>query len=328
MVNTITNSILERLKNPIRQVIPKKIRFYFFYRNVEREANNFGLSIKKTGINYSIRKERDEIRVSGEHSIYLYDIIRNFEFYFSGVRPIRWHDTDIVDFSTPRWHWVTGFEYFPILFPSFVEPIVTTKQYIEFADLKNDSVVIDLGAYSGLTSILFDMAIPTGGHVISLEADRNNAVACRENLLLYERYFKRKIKFLEMAIWKNDLGVNFSSEGNMGSSVVDIVGPSRGENIIVPSLTLTQLAQRLKLEKIDFIKCDIEGGETEIFDAPEFFSEYLPKILIECHFIDGKSTTEKRCREVLEKYGYTCDMVEQQGYPLPLLMCRPPKREG
>lgn len=28
MVNTITNSILERLKNPIRQVIPKKIRFY------------------------------------------------------------------------------------------------------------------------------------------------------------------------------------------------------------------------------------------------------------------------------------------------------------
>ena len=81
---------------------------------------------------------------------------------------------NIVDFSTPRWHWVTGFELFPILFPSFVEPVVTTHQYIEFAELKKEAVVIDLGAYSGLTSILFDMAIPSGGQVIALEADSQN----------------------------------------------------------------------------------------------------------------------------------------------------------
>jgi hypothetical protein len=90
-------------------------------------------------------------------------------------------------FQPLRWHWVRGFESLPILFPSFVEPIVTIKQYIEFAELKNEAVGIDLGVYSGLTRILFDMAIPSGGQMVALEADSQNIIACKENFTLYEK---------------------------------------------------------------------------------------------------------------------------------------------
>jgi hypothetical protein len=83
------------------------------------------------------------------------DIIDSFEYYYNSVFPIDdFNGNLVVDFSNPKYHEVVGFESQPIIFPSLAEPIITTTQYLDFADLQNDSVVIDLGAYSGLTSIL------------------------------------------------------------------------------------------------------------------------------------------------------------------------------
>lgn len=109
----------------------------------------------------------------------------------------------------------------------------------------------------------------------------------------------------------------------MGSSAVDVVGTDRGDTVSVPSLTLDQIVEKFQLTHVDFIKCDIEGGETEIFDCPKFFSKFLPKILIEGHIVNGISTLEK-CQNDLFKYGYICKQVEQHGFPLPLLLCIPP----
>jgi FkbM family methyltransferase len=312
----------KNFKRFIRRITPLKIVTFLYKNKTMFEVEKFGLRIKDDGVQYHIIRQKNEIRISTKHEIYLNDIVENFEFYFSGVKPFTLGDINVVDFSTPRWHWVTGFDPFPILFPSFAEPIVTTKQYIEFADFKTDAVVIDLGAYSGLTSILFDMAIPSGeGRVIAIEADSHNLIACQENFSLYQNLKNRKIELIHAAIWKDNEGVSFSSEGNMGSSTVSIVGSMRGENITVPSYTLDSLAEKFCLSRVDFIKCDIEGGETEIFDIPEFFDKFSPKILIECHIINGSSTVRK-CQEVLSKFGYACEEVQQEGFPLPLLMCK------
>ncbi|OYX72147.1 MAG: hypothetical protein B7Y95_11345 [Rhizobiales bacterium 32-66-11] len=206
-------------------------------------------------------------------------------------------------------------------FPAVAEPIVTTGQYIDFAGLKAGDVVIDLGAYSGLTCVLFDQAIPSGGRVIAVEADQQNILACERNFDLYSKFTGRKIDLVKAAIWKHDRGISFSSEGSMGSSATSIVGTGRGRMIEVPSLTLSQLAERQNLERVDFIKCDIEGAETEIFDCPEFFAKYSPKIMIECHDVNG--LTAPACEKTLGKFGYKCVLIEQRGYPLPLLTCSP-----
>jgi FkbM family methyltransferase len=302
-------------------VIPLAVILPFYHWRLRIKAKKMGLCVKDVGDQYHIKQQDNVIVISKKHSVYLYDILENFDVYFSAVKPVRYDSANVVDFSTPRWHWVTGFDLFPILFPSFVEPVVTTKQYIEFAGLQKEAVVFDLGAYSGLTSILFDMAIPEGGQVIALEADSQNIIACRENLALYEKVKMRKIELINAAVWKNDRGVSFSSEGNLGSSAVDVVGKGRGDKMLVPSLTLAQIAEKFQCSKVDFIKCDIEGGETEIFDCSQFFSRFSPKILIECHTVNGVNTITA-CREILSKYGYTCEQVEQQGFPLPLLQCK------
>jgi FkbM family methyltransferase len=50
----------------------------------------------------------------------------------------------------------------------------------------------------------------------------------------------------------------------MGSSAVAITGGGRGKEVPVPSSTLENLISDLGLDQVDFIKVDIEGGETEL----------------------------------------------------------------
>ena len=75
--------------------------------------------------------------------------------------------------------------------------------------------------------------------------------------------------------------------------------------------------------KIDYIKCDIEGAERVIFEDSNFFENFKPRIIIECHVVDGIDTT-KKCVEDLSKYGYKCRPIEQFGVSLPLIECYPP----
>jgi FkbM family methyltransferase len=311
-----------KLKKVIRRTVPMNIVLSLFNTYVGLKAKKLGYSISSNDAFYRISKGKQEIRLSRAQSIYLNDTLDNFDFYYSGVEPIQADGVELVDYSTPRWHKVKNFDMFPIFFPAVAEPIITTDQYIEFARLAPGAVVIDLGAYSGLTSILFDMAIPFGGQVIAVEADTKNMVACEQNFALYRNFSKRKIELIKSAIWRDDKGVIFSSEGSMGSSVVAIVGAGRGNPITVPSIRLDQLADQLKLSRVDFVKCDIEGGETEIFDCPMFFAKHSPKIMIECHVVDGISTSIS-CTATLKRFGYTCDLMTQRGYPLPLLACTP-----
>ena len=81
--------------------------------------------------------------------------------------------------------------------------------------------------------------------------------------------------------------------------------------------------KQYNLQKVDFIKCDIEGAEKYIFNDSKFFEKYSPKILVESHYI-GKSLTVNSVRETLEKYGYCCNITEQNGFDFPLIECIKP----
>jgi FkbM family methyltransferase len=210
----------------------------------------------------------------------------------------------------------------PVYFPSLAEPVITTQQYLDFANLQEGSAVIDLGAYSGLTSIIFKEAVKASGTVIAVEADAQNIIGIQKNLSLYKKITNNPIELIYGAVWSHNNGLNFSSEGNMGSSASEIVGNGRGYNLTVESYTLSKIAAISKLEQINFIKCDVEGAENVIFEDKNFFSKFRPRIIIETHFINGIETTGK-CIEDLESLGYRCRRIIQKGVQLPLLECHP-----
>lgn len=282
-----------------------------------------GLSVKKYNLFFDIKASDGRcIRISRRHNVYLLDIFNSFDYYFNAVHPIEIDGIRLVDYSTPRFHEISGYELHPIIFPSFAEPIATARQYLGFAQLSNGSIVLDLGAYSGFTSILFDQSVGRDGRVIAVDADKVNSKYIKKNFSLYEKMTGRKIELLQGAIWESNDGLMFSNEGNMGSSAVSIVGRHRGAVSQVSSFTLNTVAKRYDLQKIDFIKCDIEGAESVAFKETEFFDKYRPRIIIETHMV-GASSTLQACVDQLSKFGYKCKEVSQHGVAMPLLECYP-----
>jgi len=285
-------------------------------------ASKRGLSVRLHDSFIDVIKDDAIIRVSRKHTVYLNDIFLSFDYYHKAVMPFRVNGFNIVDYSSPRYHDVAGFDLWPIMFPSFAEPVVTTSQYLEFAGLTAEMTVMDLGAYSGLTSILFSQSVGPHGTVLAIVADPVNLQCIHRNIDRYNRYSSSFIKIIEGAVWNNSGGIKFSCEGNMGSSASTIVGSNRGRLIEVQTYTLSDIAKLNKLTRVDFIKCDIEGAESVVFEDKEFFEAFRPRIIVEPHMIDGKLTSDKVIAD-LSRYGYKCRAIQQKGVSLPLIECVP-----
>jgi len=290
---------------------------------LQETASQQGMQIKVTAHYVDFIRQNNIIRLAVKHFVYAHDIIKAFDYYFSAVEPENFHGFRLVDYSLPKYHEVPGYMFGPVYFPSLSEPMVTTVQYLDFANLKPGSNVLDLGAYSGLTSIMFKERVGRLGKVVAVDADEQNIGAIEKNFKMYKQHTGNDIDLLYAAVWSHCNGLSFSSEGNMGSSASEIVGNNRGNNLLVKSLTLDKIVDIAKLDHLDFIKCDVEGAEAVIFEQADFLIDRKPRIIIEPHFVGGVETTEKCIRD-LAKYGYQCKRLHQTGVDVPLLECHPP----
>jgi FkbM family methyltransferase len=273
------------------------------------------LSLSNDNNFYYIKKENKVIKISLTHKIYIKTLMRFFDIHFDAVENEVINNEYVVDFSQSKKHKIKGFDLFEIYCPSLAETFDTALQYLDHAHLKDGDVVFDLGAYSGLTSILFSQVVGKNGKVISLEPDILNFSCLTKNI--EQLNDKSNIECMNAAIWNKTGVLEFSSEQSMGSSAVSIVG-SRGQLNNVNCYTLSDICSIFKLDKVDFIKCDIEGAEAYIFEDEEFFSKFKPKILLETHIVNGQFCDEI-CIEKLSKYGYNYKRIAQFGLDMPLL---------
>ena len=309
-------------------IIQKFRRLYYMFAS-ELNIKDKNINVYKNNKEkfYEIIKDNKIIKISLNNSVTLYDIICDFDYYFSAVEPVETDEFLVVDYSKPLLHNVVGYELHPVYCPSAMEPLNIAEQYIDFAKINENSVVIDLGAYAGLTSILFDQTISSNnnnakGIVIAVEADKTNLSCLIKNLELYKNSTNRNIEYFYSAISDKDGTVEFLSESNMSSNAVTkniiIKKLRKGTIIKVPAITLHSLAEKYNLDKIDFIKCDIEGSEKYIFEDNLFFEKYSPRIIVETHSVNGIMTTDTVIK-TLKKYGYSSTKLEQNGSQYPLL---------
>ena len=266
---------------------------------------------------------QDCIRISHPHLIYAQGIIDHFDLYHSAVESTRTASVNLVDYSRPAHHRVRGWPLMPLHAPSFLEPITTTLDYLPALALRQGDHVLDLGSYAGQTAIIFAQHVGPMGRVQPVDADPVNIASQQINFDLYARLAGQAITPIHAAVWSHDQGLEFSCEGNMGSSAVELVGHNRGlDRVRVDSLRLSSLARRAGLGRVDVIKCDIEGAETEIFADAEFFNSYRPRtIMVETHWVAGTSTA-LRVKEQLAQWGYSARELatSHQVSSLPLLL--------
>lgn len=312
-----------RIRNPIAKIIGNYAPHAFLLLAKRDSTNKIYINTYRDSIDIICQKRI--IRISKCNSVYIPQILDNFEYYYESVESaiyrIRNQIFHVVDFSTPRFHYFLGFDDFALLCPGLIEPFKTARQYLDFAQLKHGQVVIDLGAHSGLTSIAFSKEVGSTGRVIAVEPDPLTLAACKVN---FARAGHSNITLEEKAVAPSTGRIRLSSEGALGSAFVSLVGSHRGAVVEVDTITLDGLMQQHKLERVDFIKMDIEGAETLVLlQSAEFLKRYRPKLLIEPHMVNGASTLPA-LRSCLDSLGYHCELIDQYEIrTLPLLAATP-----
>jgi len=197
------------MNDALKRMVPRWLIKLALPQVMRREARRHGLSMEIRSDHIDLVKGATVLRVSSDHAVYLTDAMVSFDYYATAVVPLTIDGRNLIDFSTPRYHDVVGFEAFPILFPSLAEPIVTATQYMGFADLSEGMTVLDLGAYSGLTSILFSQAVGRTGTVVAVEADARNIACIRRNFANYRKFLDGSVQLCEGAVWDADGPLSF-----------------------------------------------------------------------------------------------------------------------
>lgn len=264
-----------------------------------------------------IIRDKKVVAINNNIAIYRYDIERDFDYYFGAVIPKYMNGFLVADYSKSLHHDIVGFDLFPILCPSLPDRYDTISQYCSFANLNTNMVALDLGAYSALASIVFSMIVGEQGKVIAVEPDSINYECCVKNIEKFKQVKGfNNIELIHGAVWCESKTLFFSGEGCLGSHVIDHKHKTRNKLENVQGFTLYELTKNL--ERLDFIKCDIEGAEKYIFSDDQFFDRFRQKIIIEPHFCI------EECINALSKYNYKVSIVEQRGISnIPLLECEP-----
>ena len=305
----------ERLiKKILRPLIPQSILDRRQLNRLKRLAAAHDLELIKHDLFYDLKRSETILRIHDSHVVYLQHMMENFDYFVDSVIPLKVDAGMLVDMSGPRYHRLRGFGDIAFLFPSHTEPYQTTAEYLDFAGLRGGEIVLDIGAYSAVTSIIFGQLVGPSGHVYAFEADESNFECARINVEMARCAMSLKnITLFNMAVWSHNEGVLFSHEGAMGSSAVAITGGNRGLERLVPSIRLQDFFTEHKLSHVDFVKIDIEGCEIKVLEASAISLRALgARLIVEPHSVSGVMSTESCC-SMLELAGYRVNVRGRVG---------------
>ena len=308
----------------LRPLIPAPVLELRRMLRLKEHAAQKGLKLIQHDLFFDLRRGDIVLRIRNSHQVYLTHMIDNFDYYVDSVIPLHMDETTIVDMSGPRYHRLRGFGDVPFLFPSHTEPYDTTAEYLDFASLKEGDIVLDIGAYSAVTSIIFAKLVGARGRVYAFEADETNYECAQINIEMAARVLGLKnICLIHKAVWSNNDGLLFSNEGAMGSSAVSITGGNRGLERVVPSVLLQDFFAEHELDHVDFAKVDIEGGEIEVLGASaKFLKSVNARLIVEPHFVGGAMSTTQCC-QLLQSAGYKVQVRKKVGESEPLIEALP-----
>jgi FkbM family methyltransferase len=173
--------------------------------------------------------------------------------------------------------------------------------------LRHGMVFYDIGANIGFFSLLAAGIVGENGRVIAFEADPE--IAARLRLHVMHNGF-RTISVEEKAVWSEPSTVFFSRTDPAISpdrGLGHVVSNRADDTIQVDAVTLDEYVQSVAAP--DFVKCDVEGAEVEVFrGAQRLLAEKRPAILCEMHSDENRRVLI----EEFARFGYTCKPIDEQ----------------
>ena len=178
--------------------------------------------------------------------------------------------------------------------------------------LKPDSVFIDIGANFGLYSLIASQHISEEGTIISFEPFPENYKSLCTNLSLNDLH---RITAENTAVGSETGTLKLyynSKENNLG--MVSYNNTQQSDFVTVNKINIDGYLKSKSLEKITFIKIDVEGFEYEVLQGmKQTLQQNSPIILIEV--LDSKSENDvsNKPHELLCEIGYKRFFIDDNG---------------
>ncbi len=170
-------------------------------------------------------------------------------------------------------------------------------------------VVLDCGANVGVYT---RHALEAGAAlVVAIEPLPENLICLRRNLAA--EIADGRVILIPKGVWNREefLEIHVNSGSTAAASVVMGRG-ERERKVEIPLTTIDQLVQDLKLERVDFIKMDIEGAETNALrGAANTLREWRPRLAISSyHLEDDPVAIPATVGSALARYQEYCGACE------------------
>ena len=136
-------------------------------------------------------------------------------------------------------------------------------------NIPQNPVYLDLGAYDGDTVVEFFGLFPNTKRVIAVEPDRQNFKKLKSNPQL----FGKNVRFINKAVWSHFCELSFSQEGSRNSHA-----SAGNETVLADSI------DNFCCGKLDFIKMDVEGAETQALNGMSVTAkDYAPSMAVSAY---------------------------------------------
>lgn len=179
------------------------------------------------------------------------------------------------------------------------------EPYERYFEVKPRETVLDAGACIGEFTV---QTAKRAGEVVAIEPSPENRRWLQRNIA---ENGLQNVCVVGKAAWNRRAPLRlWISEENIGGH--SVVGDRGGGNIEVQADTLDNIISDLGIEKVDFVKMDIEGAEVEALEGAKRVLGTTKKIVIETH--PGKNGRKRtpRVQSLLESNGFAT-RVEPNG---------------
>jgi FkbM family methyltransferase len=175
-------------------------------------------------------------------------------------------------------------------------------------DSKNkEHIIYDCGANIGMSCLYFKKLYPNA-KIKAFEADLKIANILKENLRKND--ILKNVEIINSAVWIDENGLEFSSEGADGGSIY-----GNDNKVKISSIRLKDFLEKEK--KIDMLKMDIEGAEYDVLKDCQDSLKNVENLFVEYHSWNNDDQKLSEILDIFEKnnFRYYVESLTKRKYP-------------
>lgn len=160
-------------------------------------------------------------------------------------------------------------------------------------------IALDLGAGNGLDALILSRAVGQAGRVLAIEAHPYTYL-CLNKTCEYNR-LSNVTTIMRAVVDESGKEISIgNSEGHVGNSVVD----NGTDGIRVPADSIDHICQEFSIDRIDFLKMNIEGAEQLALRGMDDMIRRMRFICVGCHDFKADKTGNEffRTKQIVKAF--------------------------